>query len=323
MDLYPYGDPSLPPPTAPLFDHEELAPRNGGGGFAPGLQSTGSLVADSLPVDPSVVQAPGAVRGLININTAPVEVMRALPHMSWMVHSEFVPSNNQLEGARVRVPEAIVQYRDRLADANGHLPNYNDRGLLNGYFPRMRPSRGLASIGELLLLRRASNQVPRTVLGTPAADVPTAASFRIDYGLTDPWGLTTWRWPQRPTHLSRDLRLSTEVNGPVMTPTVNPESPVLMSTGSLIAIGDGVSGDAEEANMLFSGISNLVTTRSDVFTVYLRVRTFRPNPITGIWDATDPEHIVEDSRYVMQVDRSGVRSPSDKPKIVFFEKVGM
>lgn len=75
--------------------------------------------------------------------------------------------------------------------------------------------------------------------------------------------------------------------------------------------------------MLFSGISNLVTTRSDVFTVYLRVRTFRPNPITGIWDATDPEHIVEDSRYVMQVDRSGVRSPSDKPKIVFFEKVGM
>ena len=31
--------------------------------------------------------------------------------------------------------------------------------------------------------------------------------------------------------------------------------------------GDRVAGDAEEQSLLFSGISNIVTTRSDVFTV--------------------------------------------------------
>ena len=41
-------------------------------------------------------------------------------------------------------------------------------------------------------------------------------------------------------------------------------------------LGDGVSGDVEERNLLLAGASNLITTRSDVFTVYFRVRTFRP-----------------------------------------------
>ena len=75
--------------------------------------------------------------------------------------------------------------------------------------------------------------------------------------------------------------------------------------------------------------SNLVTTRSDVFTVYFRVRSFRQNPAgiradgtTGaVWDATDSEYIVDDSRYVMLVDRSEVNRPSDKPKILYLEKL--
>ena len=86
-------------------------------------------------------------------------------------------------------------------------------------------------------------------------------------------------------------------------------------------IGDGVSGDAEEMNLLQSGISNLITTNSDVFTVHMRIRTFKRNPVTGIWDATDIEQIVDDSRYVMLVDRSNVNIPSDKPKILYFEKL--
>ena len=49
--------------------------------------------------------------------------------------------------------------------------------------------------------------------------------------------------------------------------------------------GDMVAGDAEEANLLFSGLSNMITTRSDMFTVHFRVRTFKPNAETGVWDA--------------------------------------
>ncbi|MDG2422513.1 MAG: hypothetical protein P8M22_00895, partial [Phycisphaerales bacterium] len=85
--------------------------------------------------------------------------------------------------------------------------------------------------------------------------------------------------------------------------------------------GDMVAGDAEEANLLYSGISNMISTRSDMFTVHFRVRTFKPDPETGIWDATDPDAIVDDSRYVMLVDRSEVDRPGDKPKIVYLEKI--
>ncbi len=81
------------------------------------------------------------------------------------------------------------------------------------------------------------------------------------------------------------------------------------------------AGDAEDLNMLFKGVSNLVTTRSDVFTVYLRVRQVRPNPITGIYDGSNLENIVDDTRYVMCVDRSEVNKPGDQPKIVYFQKV--
>ena len=84
---------------------------------------------------------------------------------------------------------------------------------------------------------------------------------------------------------------------------------------------DQVAQDVEEANLLFAGISNLITTRSDVFTVYFKIRSFRQNPTTGVWYATDPEYIVDDSRYVMLVDRSEVNHPHDKPKIVYLEKV--
>ena len=84
---------------------------------------------------------------------------------------------------------------------------------------------------------------------------------------------------------------------------------------------DKVAMDVEEDNLLYMGVSNLVTTRSDVFTVYFKVRSFRQNPTTGAWDATDPEMIVDESRYVMLVDRSEVDHPSDKPRILYLEKL--
>jgi hypothetical protein len=43
--------------------------------------------------------------------------------------------------------------------------------------------------------------------------------------------------------------------------------------------------------------------------------------MTGIWNATDPDYIIDDSRYVMLVDRSNVNVPTDKPRILYFEKL--
>ena len=85
--------------------------------------------------------------------------------------------------------------------------------------------------------------------------------------------------------------------------------------------GDRVAADAEETSLLFSGISNLITTRSDMFTVHLRVRTFKQEPESGIWDATDPASIVSDERFVMVVDRSNVERPGDRPRILLMDRV--
>ena len=65
----------------------------------------------------------------------------------------------------------------------------------------------------------------------------------------------------------------------------------------------------------------MISTRSDMFTVHFRVRTFKQNAETGVWDATDADAIVDDSRYVMLVDRSNVDSPSDRPRILYLQKV--
>ncbi|MDP7071188.1 MAG: hypothetical protein QF561_07555 [Phycisphaerales bacterium] len=85
--------------------------------------------------------------------------------------------------------------------------------------------------------------------------------------------------------------------------------------------GDRVASDAEEQGLLFSGISNIVTTRSDLFTVHLQIRTFKRDAETGIWDATDKQNIVDDARYVMLVDRSEVDHPGDRPRILMMQRV--
>jgi uncharacterized protein (DUF4213/DUF364 family) len=74
-------------------------------------------------------------------------------------------------------------------------------------------------------------------------------------------------------------------------------------------------------SMLFSGVANILTTRSDVFTVYIKVRTFKQDPATGIWDASNEGMILDESRYVMVIDRSLVNAPTDKPRILSFAKV--
>ncbi|MCH8344488.1 MAG: hypothetical protein IH983_10925 [Planctomycetes bacterium] len=228
--------------------------------------------------------------GLININTAPVEVMRALPHMTRMVHEENSPSDNPY----VRIPEAIVQYRERF---NGLPPtNQNTTGIPYGadYSDRpgsLRPERGLASIGELMLLSKEANFTTATPL---EPNENWLVAFAGLGPFTDPaTGVVS-------------TQISTDVNNPEVGGVTQP---------------DNVATDVEEQNLLFAGISNLITTRSDMFTVYFKIRSFRQNPVTRKWDATDPESIVDDSRYVMLVDRSEVNRPTDKPKILYLEKL--
>jgi hypothetical protein len=84
---------------------------------------------------------------------------------------------------------------------------------------------------------------------------------------------------------------------------------------------DRTAGDVIEQNQLLKGISNIATTRSDVFTVWLRIRTIKQDRLTGQWNGTDPSLIVDDSRYLMTIDRSSVDRPGERPRIINFVKV--
>ncbi|UCD74008.1 MAG: hypothetical protein JSV91_09465, partial [Phycisphaerales bacterium] len=251
--------------------------------------------------------------GLVNLNTAPPEVMRALPHWYKMVHEVDAPDFNP----RVALPEAVVQYRERYRNVNDfglgyedtvlpiyNAPDYHSRGT------ERRGDRGLASIGELLLVTQDSLfDIPTgTGLGPGgAAEYLLRESWRLRSASQDPFGYVARGLPLESTRISTDLQGMFDSYPP--NPPDGPRVP------------DETAGDLEEYNLLFSGASNLVTTRSDVFTIYFKIRSFRQNPNTGIWDATDPEYIVDESRWVMQVDRSEVNQPSDKPKILFLEKL--
>ncbi|NQY92414.1 MAG: hypothetical protein HRT46_12280 [Deltaproteobacteria bacterium] len=225
---------------------------------------------------------------------------------------------------RVAVAEAIRQYRERLpslehvmssgisdivlqSDPSSSFPgapdfpNYSDRSG--------RGDRGFASIGELLLLTQPEFDIANEVEYQDQYTQEELAErrWRIDHGaLEGAWGFG----PIDDELGAMSMRISTDMN----------HLPDSVNDADNLPEPDDVAADAEEANLLFGGISNLVTTRSDVFTVYFKIRSFRQNSV-GIWDATDREYIVDESRYVMLVDRSEVNTPLDRPKILYLEKL--
>ena len=72
-----------------------------------------------------------------------------------------------------------------------------------------------------------------------------------------------------------------------------------LSTDSPIS-GDGVADDAEERDLIFHRISNLITVRSDVFTAYILVRIGETGP---------------QRRMIAILDRSEVTPTAVNPKV--------
>ena len=214
----------------------------------------------------------------------------------------------------------------------------------SGFFPGMRRGAGIASAGELLLLQRPALDGPvgpplrgRSspsifgLLGDPYArqDLSSRAfDFQNDDVEPEQCNLG-WR-PRfgNDKLMQADARLATDRtnirwDAVVEDIDLNDLSAVESKAPPEydMEIPDSVAGDAEEAYLLFSGISNLVSVRSDTFTAYIQIKSFKQNPVTGIWDAMDPEYVVDDSRYVFQIDRSNCERPSDAPLIRMLNKV--
>lgn len=293
--------------------------------------------------------------GLININTAPREVLRALPHMSRLVHETDIddddpnnpfiwahlpvldpnnPSNlnpaREYNAGRIRVPEAIEAYRERYGIVDSasptqpllttwpdYRPAYGARGVRQDRWPvppaniwdpqlnQSRGERGFASIGEVAMLNRNAR------FGfNPLPTAEQARQWQRGFSIEAPANeslahLAYWASPQ--TTVPPDVDVSIDLIDAFDT------------NGNIIP--DETRGDAEEMNMLFGGISNLISTRSDIFGVWFKVRTVRQDSATGVWDGTRSDLIVDESRYFMIIDRSRVNSAADQPRILLFEKM--
>jgi hypothetical protein len=194
-------------------------------------------------------------------------------------------------------------------------------GLEVAYNTGMQSQRGISTIGEVVGMARQASEMSWSIRssGTDPYNQNSTRVRRFTSNNYDPHkGWETRDDSATDTKLEAlDARLSTDRQGVRQFDFV---------TGSTIAdrqvlTYDSNYGDSEELNLLFKGISNLVTTRSDVFTVYFKVRTVKQNPIDGKWNGTDRETVLDDARYVMCVDRTNVNRPSDQPRIVYFSRV--
>jgi len=267
--------------------------------------------------------------GLINPNTAPVEAIRALPNGYRFVHTTnemddgtFLahlnpndPTNYQYSAGRTRLAEAIEAYRLRLGDvalpeggnpmSTRQVPKYGSRGLPSANdadaLKEVRGDYGFASIGELMLLDRPG-RIPTTT-GPQADIVQWNESWQVSFGGMNP--LRDLNFP--------DVGVDVDVS-------VDVQNPTDFANGGVL-VRDETAADLEEHNLIFNGVSNLVSPRSDTFVAYFKVRHVRKDPATGLWDGTDPESVVDEARYVMIVDRSNVDRPTDEPRIVLFEKL--
>ena len=200
------------------------------------------------------------------------------------------------------------------------------------YNTGMQSQRGISTIGEVIGMARQASEMSWSIrsCGTdpynqyidPKKGLETRSTRDRRFTPSPQYDtLKGWEtrddFPTKKTIEALDARLSTDRQGVRQFDFVT-GSPIIDRQALTY---DNSYGDSEELNLLFKGISNLVTTRSDVFTVYFKVRTVKQNPVNGKWNGTDREFVLDDARYVMCVDRSNVNRPSDQPRIVYFSRV--
>lgn len=247
------------------------------------------------------------VQGRININTAPQRVLEALPFLNPRFQVGPIPSRDQANG--LFMARALSAYRDRdivntqsptpidwSADLRYEVSNLkisNNSGLRDdasssGLQPGDRHP-GFVSLGELLLATR----------WTPTS----AGSYLVDptVALEDS--------PYRTGHDGANLdfeAMAPDINAATQTPLFDP------------------TDDPGEHLGLVRAIRNSVSIRSDVYVAYVTLVGFTPGDIRQADErgasTTDKLAALKASmeqRYMVVFDRSGVQSPSDRPRVLF------
>lgn len=263
------------------------------------------------------------VQGRININTAPAEVLRLLP---------FVDTSNT-SGA---FPPAPLTFQPLLGVPSGSLPNRVD--LMINYrddlrfahpaypYPDLDPED--TNFTGILGLRRNTG-----ASGTTKAFVSIGELAILDQWMNHDWNPGTVPEPVADTtgFLELGANAVDSNNYPLEIWTDN--SPFGFIPGRSVSAYANTdynpSNDPEERLALFRAVSNLVSTRSDVYLAWFIVRGYSPDRIEqiqvtdttaeGIATLMDTEEgfrPVYETRWLAVLDRSNIQLPTDRPRVL-------
>lgn len=249
---------------------------------------------ETLPVIGSLVQ------GRVNINTAPDRVLRALPFME-------VTNDIQAKAGTLRAGDWRVSLTKNYRQPDpppGQTTAANTRSGVITLLPGLRPGAiadgrpatvGFQSAGELAVLDTWDS-----LTGSPIPDTPGFLE-----AAAEPAGSFAFGLP-RPLELIEEYAVAE--NDP--------------------------QNDAEERLAVYRALSNIVTTRSDVFLAWFVLRGYDPQaieliPATGSPDSRlksmdDPRYDfgpVYESRWLAVFDRSNVKRPTDRARVVMLLEV--
>jgi len=273
-------------------------------------------IPDIFYVSPVNQRAPSLTRiepGLININTAPVEVARMIPMLS------PPPAGDPLGGAwwwwtgaahdtRSDIAATVVAYRDKndtvlrvpAANATGYgvVSFYDAEQFLNPLATKsrqtsartdaLRESLGFSGTGELLACR----------------NIPDSSAAG-DYEL--PWSID---------YLGYDGRAT---GSPTNSSRAGVDS-VLYKNGQT----DEIRNEYKEKLSLANAALPSITTRSDVFAVWFVVHGYQKSDVeVGVNGPTGQRPMVPSiaRRFVMVVDRSNVVQKGQHPNILLLREV--
>ncbi len=284
-------------------------------------------------------------QGRMNINTAPVKALRMLPFVSpWRDISVSTTYGNEklVDAAAGGATSLIARNLDRAA----LMIDYRDAGVefgeLSGavarsqklFYPGLRTvgeppvvgsagpvSLGFHHVGELALLAEWHNGA----FSQPLAGTMRTFSIGLPYAsfaeladasapMPENAGLSTTG--ASPGVRSVDSLLDVRPNG---------------EGGATTRIYDPID-DAEERLAVFRAVSNIVSARSDVYTAWFVIRAYDPRRIEAIevpvaasnaeraalLNQLEPTH---ESRWLAVFDRSNVRTPTDRPKVLLFTRL--
>ncbi len=266
-----------------------------------------------------------AQAGTININTAPLMVMRALPMLSpppeilpnspdrpWW----WWPSSSLLQSADVAA--SLLSFRDKMVV--GLRPSAAPAGIEFVSFADFDSS----PLPPDNLIPHNGRSARSDIIGV--REQPGFQSFGELLGVryrTDPAG----------TFLARGLPISTDFLG---NNTTDPLTGIVINDSRVgvdsVSYSDGPGGsepdeignEYDEQLAIINGLSGSVSTRSDYFAVWFVMHGYRESDVAGLDAAQridDPLVPSIARRFVVVYDRSNVTRRGDQPRVVLFKEV--